>query len=154
MIGSKFSRHFFNQSEVKPKPIVARACTFSRLLCRLLVITASFDWFAGLSPTFLIGQSNYFGFGFTALDWNSLYSAPIIERCSRALYNTNLTSLVYNKYYIKYEWSNHYSNKVVYSIRQWKKNTRFSYNDGSMYSKFSTFRPKFGKCPEVVWPAL
>ena len=23
----------------------------------------SFDWFTGLSPSFLIGQSNYFGFG-------------------------------------------------------------------------------------------
>ena len=68
MIGSKFSRHFFNQSEVKPKPIVARACTFSRALCRLRVLTSSFDWFTGLSPSFLIGQSNYFGFGFTTLD--------------------------------------------------------------------------------------
>ena len=64
MIGSKFSRHFFNQSEVKPKPIVARACTFSRALCRVRVITSSFDWFTGLSSSFLIGQSNYFGFGF------------------------------------------------------------------------------------------
>ena len=64
MIGSKFSRHFFNQSEVKRKPIVARACIFSRALCRLRVITSSFDWFTGLSPSFLIGQSNYFGFGF------------------------------------------------------------------------------------------
>ena len=62
MIGSKFSRHFFNQSEVKPKPIVAHAYTFSRALCRLRAITSSFDWFAGLSPSFLIGQSNYFGF--------------------------------------------------------------------------------------------
>ena len=33
-------------------------------LCRLRVITASFDWFTGLSPFFLIGRSNYFGFGF------------------------------------------------------------------------------------------
>ena len=38
-IGSKFSRHFFNQSEVKPKPIAAHACTFPRALCRLCVIT-------------------------------------------------------------------------------------------------------------------
>ena len=67
VIGLKFSRHFFNQSEVKPKPIVARACTFSRALCRLCVITSSFDRFTGLSPSFLIGQSNYFGFGFTTL---------------------------------------------------------------------------------------
>ena len=73
MIGSKFSHHFFNQSEVKPKPIVARACTFSRALCRLRVITSSFDWFTGLSPSFLIGQSNYFGFGFTTLIRKPLY---------------------------------------------------------------------------------
>ena len=73
MIGSKFLRHSFNQSEVKPKPAVARACTFSRALCRLRVITSSFDWFTGLSPSFLIGQSNHFGFGFTTLDLNSLY---------------------------------------------------------------------------------
>ena len=44
VIGLKFSRHFFNQSEVKPKPIVACACTFPRSLCRLHVITSSFDW--------------------------------------------------------------------------------------------------------------
>ena len=75
MIASKFSRHFFNQSKVKPKPIVARACTFSRALCGLSVITSSFDWFTGLSPSVLIGQSDYFGFGFTRLDWNSLYQA-------------------------------------------------------------------------------
>ena len=50
---------------MKPKPIVARACTFSRALCRLRVITSTFDWFTGLSPCFLIGQSNYFGSGFT-----------------------------------------------------------------------------------------
>ena len=73
MIGSKFSRHFFNQSEVKPKPIVARACTFSRALCRLSAITSSFHWFTGLSPSFLIGQSNYFGFGFTTLIWKPVY---------------------------------------------------------------------------------
>ena len=40
----------------QPKPIMARACTFSRALCRLRVITLSFDWFTGLSPSFLIGQ--------------------------------------------------------------------------------------------------
>ena len=123
MIGSKFSRHVFNQSEVKPKPIMARWCTFSRTLCRLCVIdlftdtaailisivsnshygmprgqinmyfppghpiisfetieikmaaisvkrsiTSRFYCFTGLSPSFLIGQSNYFGFGCTTLD--------------------------------------------------------------------------------------
>ena len=67
VIGSKFSRHFFNQSEVKPKQIVARVYTFSRALCPLRVITSNFDWFTGLSPSFLIGQSIYFGFGFTTI---------------------------------------------------------------------------------------
>ena len=67
MIGSKFSRLFFNQSEVKPKPIVARACTFFHALCRLRLITSSFDCCTGLSPSFLIGQSNHFGFDFTTL---------------------------------------------------------------------------------------
>ena len=64
MIGSKFSRHFFNHSPVKPKPIVACACTFSHALRRQREITSRFDWFTGLSPSFLIDQSNYFGFGF------------------------------------------------------------------------------------------
>ena len=67
--GSKFSHHFFNQSEVKPNPIVAHACTFSSALCWLCVITSSFEWFTGFSLSFLIGQSNYFGFGFTTLYW-------------------------------------------------------------------------------------
>ena len=70
------SRHFENRRgegpgdevEVRPKPIVARACTFSRALCRLRVITLSFDKFTGFSLSILIGQSNYFGFGFTTLD--------------------------------------------------------------------------------------
>ena len=59
----------FNQSKVKPEPATARAWTFSRALCRL---TSRFDWFTGLPPSFFIGQKNYFGFGFTTLDWNSL----------------------------------------------------------------------------------
>ena len=80
VIGSKFSRHFFNQSEVKPKPIVARACTFSRALCRLRVITSSFDWFTGLSPSFLIGQRNNFGFGFTTLETRSTKQEGVLER--------------------------------------------------------------------------
>ena len=70
MVGSKFSPHFLNQSEVKPNPIVACVCTFFRALCQLGVITLSFDWFTGLSLSFSIGQSDnyYFGFGFMTLD--------------------------------------------------------------------------------------
>jgi len=70
-IGLKNSRHFFNQSEVKPKPIVTRSHTFSRALRQLHVISSNFDWFTLLSVSFVIGQSDYFGFGFTALIENN-----------------------------------------------------------------------------------
>ena len=73
MIGLKDSRHFFIQSEVQPKPIVTRWHAFSGALRQLRVITLSFDWFTVLSVFFVIGQSNYFGFGFTTLKWKPLY---------------------------------------------------------------------------------
>ena len=59
--------HFLSQSEVKPKPLVTCSRMFSRALRRLHVFASSFDWFTGLSVSFVIGQSNYFGFGFTTL---------------------------------------------------------------------------------------
>ena len=46
-------------------------CSRVHIFPRLLSATcnySSFDWFTGLSPSFLIGQSNYFGFDFTTLD--------------------------------------------------------------------------------------
>ena len=36
-------------------------------------ITSSFDWFNVLSVSYVIGQSNYFGFGFTTLRRKPLY---------------------------------------------------------------------------------
>ena len=42
-------------------------CAFSHALPRLHVIASSFDWFNELSVSFVIGQSDYFGFGFTTL---------------------------------------------------------------------------------------
>ena len=63
VIGLKNARHFLNQSEVKPKPIVTCSRTFSRALHQLHVFALSFDWFTGLSVSFVIGQSDYFGFG-------------------------------------------------------------------------------------------
>ena len=104
MIGSKCLRQFFNQSEVKPKQIVARACTFSRALCRLRVITSSFDWFTGLSPSFLIGQSNYFGFGFTTLIENrskNTYIGFPPQRCfcsKEAFVNSSVHVLHWNSF--------------------------------------------------------
>jgi len=45
----------FIQSQLKPKPIVTRSHTFSRVLRQLHVITLSFDWFTGFSVAFVIG---------------------------------------------------------------------------------------------------
>ena len=73
-IGLKDSRHLFIQSEVKPKPIVTRSHAFSRALRQPHVITSSFDWFNVLSVSYVIGQSNYFGFGFTTLKRKPLYT--------------------------------------------------------------------------------
>ena len=53
---------------------------------RLRVMTSIFDWFTGLSLSFLIGHSNFFGFGFTKLNRNSLYY--LIERVSIECYKT------------------------------------------------------------------
>ena len=55
VIGLKDSRHFFIQSEGKPKPIVSRSHAFSRALRQLHVITSSFNWFTVLSVSFVIG---------------------------------------------------------------------------------------------------
>ena len=72
-IGWKNSRHFVIQSEVKPKPIVTSMHTFSRALRQLHVFASSFDWFAGLSASFVIGESDFFGFGATTLKWKPFY---------------------------------------------------------------------------------
>ena len=63
---------FFDQSEVKPKPIVTCLYAFSRAWRRLHVFASSSDWFIGLFTTDVIGQSNYFGFGITTLNWKPL----------------------------------------------------------------------------------
>ena len=62
VIGLKNSHNFLNQSQVKPKPIVTCLRKFSRPV--LYVIALSFDWTMDCSVSFVIGQNNYFGFGF------------------------------------------------------------------------------------------
>ena len=42
--------------------------TFSRASRQLHVFSSSFDWCTVLSVPFVIGQSNYFSFGFTTLN--------------------------------------------------------------------------------------
>ena len=56
------------ESTVIPQPIVTRSRTFSCASCRLHVLASSFDWLTGLSVSSVIGQSDYFGFGFTKAD--------------------------------------------------------------------------------------
>ena len=63
MIGLKNSRHI--QSVVKP--IVTRSHTFSRASGQKHGIKSSFDWFIGLSVSFVIGESDDFSFGFASL---------------------------------------------------------------------------------------
>ena len=59
----------FTQRQIQnPKSIVTRSHAFSRAFRQLHVITTSFDWFTGFSASSVIGQSDYFGFGFTTLN--------------------------------------------------------------------------------------
>ena len=65
LIGLKISRHFLDQ--LKLKPIVSRTRAFSsRASLRLNVFASSFDWFTRFSVSFVIGQSD--GFGFATLN--------------------------------------------------------------------------------------
>ena len=72
VIGLKDSRQFFNQWEVKPKPIVPRTRDFSRASSELQVIARNSDWFIALFVPVVIGQSDYFGFGFSTVIWKPL----------------------------------------------------------------------------------
>ena len=53
---------------VDAKPIVTWSHEFSRAWRRLQVFASSSDWLFVLFPSVLIGQSDYFGFGFTTLN--------------------------------------------------------------------------------------
>ena len=74
MIGLKNSRHI--QSVVKP--IVTRSHTFSRASGQKHGIKSSFDWFIGLSVSFVIGESDDFSFGFASLKWKPLCQFIIV----------------------------------------------------------------------------
>jgi len=69
----KNTLHFVIESDVKPKPIVTLSHSFSRAFSHLLIFASCFDWFSELSGCFVIGQSDYFGFGFSTLNWKLLY---------------------------------------------------------------------------------
>ena len=59
-LAKKISRHILNQSEGKVKPIVTCSHAFSRAWRLLHVFALSSDWFIGLSPSVVIGQSFWF----------------------------------------------------------------------------------------------
>ena len=57
---------------------------FSRAWRRLHVFATGFDWLTGLPASLVIGQSNYFGFGFSTLNWKTtlyivLQTAMLLE---------------------------------------------------------------------------
>ena len=66
-------REFFNQWEVKPKPIAPCTHDFSRALSKLEVIPRNCDWFIALFAPVVIGRINCFGFGFSSVIWKPLY---------------------------------------------------------------------------------
>ena len=72
LIGLLNSRHFLNQWESKPKPIVSSPHAFSRAWRQLHVFALNSDWLVVLFTSVAMGQSNYFGFGFTTLNWKPL----------------------------------------------------------------------------------
>ena len=67
VIGQQNTRHVLNQSAAKPKPIVTCSHAFSRAWRLLHVFDSISDWFITLFASVVIGQGNYFGFGFTTL---------------------------------------------------------------------------------------
>ena len=64
----------FHPIRSKTKANCDALARFSRALRQPHVITSSFDWFNVLSVSYVIGQSNYFGFGFTTLKRKPLYT--------------------------------------------------------------------------------
>ena len=73
VIGLENSRHPLNQSDAKLKPIATWSLAFSRAWDRLRVFTLSSHWFVVIFIFVLIGRCDYFGFGFSTLNWKLLY---------------------------------------------------------------------------------
>ena len=74
MISEQNSRHFLNQWESKPKAILFSSHAFFSALgaMQLHLFASNSDWLVVLFTSIAIGQSNYFGFGFTTLNWKQL----------------------------------------------------------------------------------
>ena len=73
VIGLENSHHPLNQSDAKLKPIAKWLLAFSRASGQLHVFTLSSHWLLVILTFVLIGRCDYFGFGFTTLNWKVLY---------------------------------------------------------------------------------
>ena len=96
MIGSKFSCYVLFQpitSGTKPNR--------AQVLYRLGVITSSFDWFTGLSLSFLIGQSNWFWFRDTRLKLTLFRQSKISVPGVNRLKSKHLLAVYSNKVSVK-----------------------------------------------------
>ena len=67
VVGQENTCNLLNQSAAKPKPIMPCSHAFSLTWHRLHIFASISDWFIALFASVVIGQSNYFGFGFTTL---------------------------------------------------------------------------------------
>ena len=100
MIGLKILPSFLNESKVEPKPIVAFSHAFSLAWHRVHVFASSSDWFIGLSASVVIGQSNYFSFGFTEFNGKLLsYVCGIKWWC----YDNIITYTLYSRCTIEFQ---------------------------------------------------
>jgi len=75
-----YPRHFLDQSEVKPKPIVTYSHAFSRTWRQLLALPSTSDWCTVFFSPGVIGWSNTFGFGFTILIENRSITFKFLSR--------------------------------------------------------------------------
>ena len=80
MIGWQSSRHFLNQWELgQTKSNCAWSHAFSRAWRQLRVFSSSTNWLIVLFTSVVFGQRNYFGFGFTTLNWNRFTCWLIVD---------------------------------------------------------------------------
>ena len=73
VIGLKILHQLFSQWELTQNPTAACTRNFSRALNKLQIIAGNSDWLFALLTPVVIGQSNYFGIGFSTVIWKPLY---------------------------------------------------------------------------------
>ena len=89
----------FRPIRIKTKTNLTIYTWFSHASSELQVIARNCDWFIALPVPVVIGQSNYFGFGFSTVIWKPLYyhsdddkTISLTLKCSKTLFLTYVTS--------------------------------------------------------------